>query len=271
MSALSFLNTLGSAGAAAGENRTANQDRQFQGQLAAQQLAMRLATMRNQAAVQAALEKYRIDSLNQRATLEGRPDWTPGRNYKDADGQWYTEMIDRHSGKLMKVPSGAPESNVNIADRDADTAKRQKDLQELKGQQAQDLAAARAKYAMGLAKFKAAHPTARSGAASLGAVPLAAGRWYRALGGSQIDEKIKTYESMLKQMELTSLGGPEQLYQNQLYVRTQQQLKDLYAQSDKLMSQAMSKVGGGANTAPAPATNTGGPIRVKPEDIPAAQ
>jgi hypothetical protein len=256
MSVQALFNTLGSAGAAAGENRQA----QFQDRATAQQMALRLATFQRQQQVSEALERYRAGELAKQTQLAERPDWTPAREpYQAEDKQWYQDFIDRRSGKIMRSPVGTPLSNVNKVTGDADIAQRQKDLQELKGKQATALEEARAKHAQDLAKFKATHRAA-SGAA--GATPLAAERWYRTLGGAQVDLQIKSLESMLKSMELTSLGGPEQLYQNGLYIKTQQQLAQLYAKADSIMQQSMQRAGGAAG---GPAA--GGSIVVTPEDM----
>lgn len=258
MSALALLNTLGSAGAAAGENRQLSQEQQFKGGLAAQQLALHLAALQKQTQIEEALGRYRQAEAT-------RPDWTPAREpYQGDDGKWYQDILDRRSGKIIRTPVGTPLSNVNTTTRDTDTLARQKALEDQKAQLAIQLESSRAKHAKELAQFRAAYPSAgRSGAA--GSVPLAASRWYKTLGGSRVDDQIKVLEGMLRSMQLTSIGAPEQLYQNQLYVKTQQQLAQLYQQADGIMAQAMQRAGGATSNTPPPAK--GGSIVVSPEDM----
>lgn len=257
MSALALLNTLGSAGAAAGENRQLSQEQQFKGGFAAQQLALHLAALQKQTQIEEALGRYRQAEAT-------RPDWTPAREpYFGADKQWHQDFIDRRSGKMMSNIVGTPLSNVNTGQRDADTFTRQKALEDQKAQLAIQLESSRAKHAKELAQFRAAHPSAGRGAA--GSVPLAASRWYKTLGGARVDDQIKVLEGMLRSMQLTSIGAPEQLYQNQLYVKTQQQLAQLYQQADGIMAQAMQRAGGATSNTPPPAK--GGSIVVSPEDM----
>jgi hypothetical protein len=116
-----------------------------------------------------------------------------------------------------------------------------------------DLETARYNHAQKLLKSRTAMRAGGRG----GSQPLEVQRWYRALGGGTIDTQIRTLEQQLKTMELTSLGDPAALYQNQLYGTTQAQLKELYSKSDALYDQAMQRAGAAPTSKPPDATAPG--------------